>query len=170
MGITQEYGKIEFWSYVDEGEGYFSIGENDGEQISLNVSTEGIFQVGDSDIYKISDKDFTGENSVWLKFTIEYECGMGNHYNLPQYHFRIHLNDTDCGEYSFKGTATCLNTIKIKDWTNESVIYLDTIAVYDLEEPIDNKWYLPCSIWINCRRYFKASGRSSYYHRIFCTH
>lgn len=119
---AQEYGLIEGWIYVDQGEARVCLG--DGWNTTLIFNNTGCYFYNGTDTVLVKVDDFTDE---WHHFGVEFECGSGAHYDLSEDSIRIYLNLTAQGEFYIGRELTSIDSVYLGTWTmNDTSNYGDS--------------------------------------------
>jgi hypothetical protein len=128
----QEFGTMEFWVRSDhdnmESCWFFESGSSDLHRLGGFGMVWGSFQVYTSSPDPIPV--YSGVKDRWYHVRIQFECGMGNHYELPQFHWRLIIDGFDCGSFNFISNQTTVSVFHVyQDWdSTEYNTYTDALG------------------------------------------
>ena len=128
----QEYGCIEFWirtTDLTERSEFIVRNRDSGSFCAVGLGDGSNFSV-----YALGGwqymPTFVASSNSWYHISIEFECGLGYHYNLDQYYFRIIINGVSSIDYRMDYDAPIANQVTIlQNWLYSNYhTYLDGIG------------------------------------------
>ena len=112
--MDQKYGEIEFWirtTDISKRSEFIIQNSDNGSfcEIGLgNGPSFFVYALGGWQAIPIS-----ASNNIWYHISMQFECGLGNHYGLNQYYFRLIINGNSSLDYRMAYDAPVANRVTI---------------------------------------------------------
>jgi hypothetical protein len=111
---NQEYGVIEFWirtTDISKRSEFIIQNRDNGLICAVGLGTGPSFFTYASGGWQ--SIPFSAANNIWYQVSMQFECGLGNHYGLNQYYFRLIIDGNSSLDYRMAYDASVANQVTI---------------------------------------------------------
>ncbi len=117
---NQEFGEIEFWTRASTLTAAISVMNSTIPIIGINLQgaselAPDVFGYHDNTGWHDTNKN--ANPNQWYHIKVQFECGNGNHYGLPQYKWRFFVDGERFGDFSFLNNQNTVNKLRFhQNW------------------------------------------------------
>ncbi len=169
--LEQDFGYLEFYIRTSNGSrNFWMYGSNGGHVIfDFTIRLEAFYFYNGSNYQKIRDL----ENNKWYLYKLYFDCTPNNNLGLNQYFWRVNINGTDYGNFTFNYNASEINSLSFytDDSNIEYQVFINNFNFswapnYNITEQVFKKLNLVSEhLESNLFKYYLYSRYSTYYRK-----